>query len=70
MEVCVQITWRDYFILFYFILFYFILGFLEHRRRLTTWLVLCQVERQFHRGELNRQALCSVWAPLHYHPVV
>lgn len=28
------------------------------------------IERQFHRGEHNRQSFCSVWAPFHYHPVV
>ena len=28
------------------------------------------IERQFHRGEHNRQSFCSVWVPFHYHPVV
>jgi hypothetical protein len=50
---------------------YFISIILEHKRRLTTWLVLfCQVEGWCHNRELNCQPLCSVWIPLHYHLIV
>jgi hypothetical protein len=37
---------------------------------LTTSLVLCQVERQFHDHESNCQPLRLVCVILHYHPVV
>ena len=57
------------FILLYCYLF-FSLFFLEHKMRLTTWLVFRQVEREFHNQESNFQPLRSVCVLFLYCPVV
>ena len=52
-------TNRHHFFFLFFILF------LEHGRRLTTWLVFRRVERRIHDQESNHQPLRLVWVPFH-----
>ena len=42
----------------------------KHKRQLTTWQALYQVQRRFHSRELNANLFLESWVYLHHHPVV